>query len=246
MKNEVFPRYLVVNADDFGLSPGVNRGIIKSHEDGIVTSASLMVRWPAAAEAAAYAREHPELSVGLHLDLCEWKFVNETWQPLYEVVPTDNTSAVADEVARQLDTFRRLMGLDPTHLDSHQHVHRTEPVLSIMLGEARKLGVVLRGYGPGVRYCREFYGQSGRGSPYPKGISVGGLLEILTNLPPGTTELGCHPGLGDDVESVYRNERALECETLCDPQIRSAIVAQSIVLCSFSNWRNCGTLSRTQ
>ncbi|MGA2658858.1 MAG: ChbG/HpnK family deacetylase, partial [Verrucomicrobiota bacterium] len=62
MKNGVLRRGLIVNADDFGLDPGVNRGIIKSHEYGIVTSASLMVRWPAAAEAAAYAREHPELS----------------------------------------------------------------------------------------------------------------------------------------------------------------------------------------
>jgi len=211
----------------------VNRGIIKSHEYGIVTSASLMVRWPAAAEAAAYAREHPELSVGLHVDLCEWAFVNEAWQPLYEVVPTDNAAAVVEEVARQLGAFRRLMGRYPTHLDSHQHVHRTEPVLSVMRNEAQKLGVVLRGCEPGVRYCGDFYGQSDKGYPYPEGISVGGLEKILRNLPAGTTELGCHPGLDDHVESAYRNERGLECETLCDPRICSAIVEQAIVLCSF-------------
>ena len=58
-------RRLIVNADDFGQSPGVNRGIIEAHQHGIVTSASLMVSWPAAAEAAAYgraannAKEHP-------------------------------------------------------------------------------------------------------------------------------------------------------------------------------------------
>jgi hypothetical protein len=45
-------RYLIVNADDFGQSPGVNRGIIQGFDQGIVTSASLMVRWPAAAPAA--------------------------------------------------------------------------------------------------------------------------------------------------------------------------------------------------
>jgi len=51
---EMFPqRYLIVNADDFGQSQGVNRGVIAAHEHGIVTSASLMVRWPAAIEAAA-------------------------------------------------------------------------------------------------------------------------------------------------------------------------------------------------
>ena len=67
----VSTRYLIVNADDFGQSHGVNRGIMQAHRRGIVTSASLMVRWLAASEAAAYAREHPSLSLGLHVDLGE-------------------------------------------------------------------------------------------------------------------------------------------------------------------------------
>ena len=48
MNNQILRRYLIVNADDFGMGRGVNDGIIKSHEHGIVTSASLMVRWRAA------------------------------------------------------------------------------------------------------------------------------------------------------------------------------------------------------
>jgi predicted glycoside hydrolase/deacetylase ChbG (UPF0249 family) len=63
-------RCLIITADDFGRSPGVNRGIIAASEGGIVTSASLMVRWPAAA-GAAYARERPDLALGLHFDLGE-------------------------------------------------------------------------------------------------------------------------------------------------------------------------------
>ena len=70
--------YLIVNADDFGQSPGVNRGVIAAHERGVVTSTSLMVRWPSAAAAAAYAREHPALSVGLHVDLGEWACRDDT------------------------------------------------------------------------------------------------------------------------------------------------------------------------
>ena len=65
-------RFLIVNADDFGQSAGVNRGVAMAHEQGIVTSASLMVRWPAATGAAAFGRAHPGLSVGLHVDLGEW------------------------------------------------------------------------------------------------------------------------------------------------------------------------------
>src|SRR5512144_520435 len=96
-------RYLIVNADDFGLSAGVNRGIIRAHEQGIVTSASLMVRWPAAADAARYALQHPRLSVGLHLDLAEWVYRDDQWTPLYRVVPPEDQSAVAAEVERQLE-----------------------------------------------------------------------------------------------------------------------------------------------
>ncbi len=55
-------RRLIVNADDFGLSAGVNEGIVEAHVSGIVTSTSLMVDRPAAAGAAGLAREHPALS----------------------------------------------------------------------------------------------------------------------------------------------------------------------------------------
>ena len=70
-------RAVIVNADDFGLSAGVNRGIAAAFEGGIVTSASLMVRPDAAAEAASYARLHPVLGVGLHIDLGEWVHVGK-------------------------------------------------------------------------------------------------------------------------------------------------------------------------
>lgn len=226
-------RYLIVNADDFGQSHGVNRGIIESFENGIVTSASLMVRWPAAVEAAAYARVHTDFSIGLHLDLSEWACKDETWFPLYEVVPLDDHAAVAAEVTRQLERFRQLLEKNPTHLDSHQHAHRQEPVYSIMQKLAQELRVPLRHYSSRVRYCGSFYGQGAKGSPYPEGISINGLIDILTNLPAGVTELGCHPGWADDLESMYLAERTIEVKTLCDARVRSFIEAAAIKLCSF-------------
>src|SRR5215472_6600967 len=111
-------RYLIVNADDFGLSEGVNRGIIQAFERGIVTSASLMVRQPAAEAAANYACKNPRLSLGLHLDLGEWFFKDGEWLPLYSVVSTDDAKAVAAEIERQLTQFRKLSGQNPSHLDS--------------------------------------------------------------------------------------------------------------------------------
>src|SRR5260370_12455273 len=90
-------RSLIVNADDFGQSPGVNRGIVQAFEEGIVTSASLMVRWPAAEPAAAYGIAHPNLSLGLHLDLGEWICPGDAWTPVYDAVPLDNPTTVAQE-----------------------------------------------------------------------------------------------------------------------------------------------------
>ena len=61
------------------------------------------------------------------------------------------------------------------------------------------------------------------------------LLKILHHLPPGVTELGCHPGIGTDVNSMYRDERAAECQALCEPRVRAAIAAEGIVLRSFAD-----------
>jgi predicted glycoside hydrolase/deacetylase ChbG (UPF0249 family) len=226
-------KFLIVNADDFGLTSGVNAGISRAHERGIVTSASLMVRGAAVTAAAAYAKSRPQLGVGLHVDLCEWRCVNDEWQLAYEVVSLTDERAVAAEVERQLAAFRELMGREPDHLDSHQHVHHDEPLKSILLAHAKKLGVVLRHADARVNYCGAFYGQSDKGYAYHEGISVAALLKILRELPLGVSELCCHPGLDAKLDSVYRIERELECAALCDARVKAA-AAEGIELCSFA------------
>jgi predicted glycoside hydrolase/deacetylase ChbG (UPF0249 family) len=224
---------LIVNADDFGQSPSINAGIIRAYEHGIVTSASMMVRWPAASEASAYALAHPELGVGLHVDLGEWARVNGDWVPRYRVVDEDDPEAVELEVLGQLERFRELMGRDPTHLDGHQHVQRSAHPGRVLTELANDLGVVLRDRSRKVRYEGGFYGRTPDG-PFPEGITVHRLLQMLSSLPAGTTELGCHPGLGGDVESDYLQERSLEVETLSDPRVREAIDRLNIRLQSFA------------
>ena len=226
-------RYLIVNADDYGQSLGVNSGVARAHERGIVTSTSLMVRWPTAEQAAEYARAHPAMSVGLHVDLGEWIPCDGHWEPVYEVVPPDDCDQVAAEVDRQLKRFQELMSCDPTHLDSHQHVHRSEPVRSVLEARARALAVPLRDCNSEVRYCSSFYGQTGDGVPRPQAIAARGLVEVLTSLDAGVTELGCHPGHDNDVESLYGAERALEVEAFCDPSVQEVLSVQQIQLCAF-------------
>ena len=230
-------RTLIVNADDFGLSQGVNRGIVETHERGIVTSASLMVRWPAAAEAADYGRRHPTLSLGLHVDVGEWFCRDGCWFPVYEVVPTHDAQAVEEEVHRQLATFRSLAGRDPTHLDSHQHQHLREPLRSILKEVARELSVPLRHCSSLIHYCGEFHGQTTDGKPLADVISVDGLTKILAVLPPGITELSCHPGNGDRLDTMYSRERLQEKKVLCHPHVRAALADLGIQLRSFHDVR---------
>lgn len=226
-------RRLVVNADDFGLSADVNRGIARAHVEGVVTATSLMVRGAAAQEAVTVAAEHPRLDVGLHVDLCEWLCTADgEWRAVYQVVDTEDPAAVAAEVERQLDLFRGLMGRGPSHLDTHQHVHREEPVRSLLGRRAKELGVPLRHHGR-VRYCGAFYGQGHGGTPLPGAVTAERLCAIVGDLSEGATELCCHPAAAFDPGMSYGAERVAELEALCDGRVRDALERSGVRLCTF-------------
>lgn len=149
-------RLLVINADDLGFAPGVNRGIVEAHEAGTLSSASMMVNTPAFGEAAALIRERvPTLGVGLHLTLLAGR-------PL-AVVPTlaDPRSGEfyslgllarrammglvsASDVRRECDAQLAMLateGIRITHLDSHRHTHALPGILPAVLASARAAGV---------------------------------------------------------------------------------------------------------
>jgi chitin disaccharide deacetylase len=227
---------LIVNADDFGMTASVNSGIIQGHRAGIITSTSMMVRGRAAVEAATLARASPRLGVGLHVDLCEWVYRDDQWQLQYSVVPIEDASMVTEEVTRQLDAFRTLMGCNPTHLDSHQHVHRDRTVRIVLQKAARELGIPLRHFHPRIAYCGKFYGQTDEGYRHHEAIGVDALLNILRGLPPGVTELACHPAAIADMDSIYRDERVIEFQSLCDPRVRLALAEVGAEMRSFRDF----------
>ena len=225
-------RFVIVNADDFGLAPAVNRGVVEAFERGIVTSASLMVNRPGAEEAARYSREQPAFDIGLHVEVSQWQQRPRPWS-----LPRSKErvqSRVAREVDGQLDRFRGLVGHDPTHIDSHQHRHRVDLLRPLFETVAQELDVPLRHFHPSIRFCGEFYGHDGRGRPEPEAITPEALIELLERLPAGITELCCHPGYPEGVDMWYRHERGHEVRTLCDPRVRDAIERLGITLASFS------------
>jgi chitin disaccharide deacetylase len=216
-------RRLIVNADDFGLAAGVNEGIIEAHVSGIVTSTSLMVDRSAAADAVRLAHEHPTLSVGLH-------YVEDGPE-------IDEPGHVARTFAAQLARFRELTGADPTHVDSHHHVHLTR--MSTFTPLVAPLGVPLRGDGR-VPYLGEFYAQPRRGIVELDRVRTPFLLELLSGggVTAAFTELGCHPArVTDDLHSSYAAEREVELATLTEPGLRAQIEELGLTLASYHDWR---------
>jgi len=233
--NDASRRRLIVNADDFGLSAGVNRGIIEAHRSGVVTSTTLMVRWPDAPAAVALAHANPDLAVGLHIDLGEWYYDEGDWPARYEVVDLTDALAVRAEVEFQVERFFSLVGRKPTHLDSHQHVHHDAIIRSVVGPVGDRLDVPVRAMGTAIAYCGSFYGQDGRGFPVPEAITAAALVEIIRALPEGTTELACHAGYGDGLNTTYAAERELEVRALCAPCVREAIDTSDVELISFAD-----------
>jgi predicted glycoside hydrolase/deacetylase ChbG (UPF0249 family) len=222
-------KYLIVNGDDLGASPGVSRGILEAHRQGVLTSASLMVHMPASDEASALARTAPNLSVGLHVEL-DIAARQPTAHPA-------GCSHCRSALHRQLGRFRALVGRPPTHLDSHHNVHRLPWLLPLFLEVAQQHGLPLRSHSP-INCVSGFYGQWG-GETHPEQVSVEGLTRILaTEIQSGVTELSCHPGYAEsDFPSTYRAEREVELRTLCAPAVHEALRREGIQLINFRTAR---------
>ncbi len=220
-------KYLIFNADDFGASTGVNRGILDAHTRGVVTSASLLITGRAVREAVTMSRDHAELAVGLHWDVCgedEREF------------DLDNLDAVRREFDLQLKMFQDLMGRMPTHIDSHRHAHTAENVMPLFRKMVGPLGVPLRCDGR-VAYLSGFYAQWEWGVTDLRYVGVPFLQELMrTEVLAGFSEMGCHPGyVSDDYRAVYLVERETEVATLTDPRVRETIRTQEIELINFAD-----------
>lgn len=157
-------RGLIVNADDFGLSPGVSRGILRAHWEGIVTSTTFMVNFPWAAEMAGLLRRAPRLGVGLHLNLTTGAPVlppaevpslvgpdGRFGRSLVRLLARMRPAEAEREWSGQVERFVALMGRPPTHLDTHRYLQAYPPLCRAMIRVARRYGVpAVRVLPPGV------------------------------------------------------------------------------------------------
>ena len=151
-------RRLIVNADDFGLHAAVNRGILAAHTEGIVSSTSLMAGGAALDDAVRIAKQCPQLGVGVHLTLvgarpvlpvAEVSSLLDEAGDFYGSYPLFikrflrgkiRLAEVERELAAQIDRVR-MAGIQPSHLDSHQHLHVLPGIGGLVLDLARRFSI---------------------------------------------------------------------------------------------------------
>ena len=154
-------RYLIVNADDFGHTKGVSEGILRAYREGIVTSTSVMINKPAAADGLRLALGvASDLGFGLHLTLTSGRPVLAA-ESIPDLVQASGSfhrpeelmmalagidlSQVERELRAQVELFIQIAGRAPDHLDSHHHITYKSPVLlSVMLQLAQELDMPIR------------------------------------------------------------------------------------------------------
>lgn len=201
-------KYLIVNADDFGYSHSINKGIIESHVNGIVTSTSVMVDAIAADEAKDLT-QFPNLSIGLHLELKELINVN-------------------DELDRQINKFTNIVGRTPDHIDTHKR-HTTDEGINEVLEEYAITHNI-----PVRNFNAKHIGSFGVNS---SDCSIDQLKRSIDEATEEYNELMTHVGYSDDYlreHSSYNDAREEELRSICSPEIKSYLQEHEIILTTWA------------
>lgn len=248
---------LVVNADDLGYTPGVTRGIVRAHREGIVTAATLMVNAPDTAGAARAARETPSLDVGVHLVFTYGhpltdparipSLVNADGRfPRMTDVASERRAARDDvlvEARAQYERAREILGREPTHIDTHHWIHDVPAIEDGVAALATETGAALRSHDPaqrdrfrarGIRTTDRFV----REFQHAGSIDVPALVSLLERIAAegGVVELMTHPGDPDAAllgGSAYAEQRGVELATLTDARVGAAVARLDIELVDY-------------
>ena len=249
-------KYLIVNADDYGIAASVSQGIRESHQRGIVTSTTVLIGMDNAAGAVQQAlQETPGLALGLHLAVAGKGikpvlppdqiptlvrpdglfYDNPAWG---EHAPSFSRDEMSREVNAQFDRFVALANRLPTHLDSHYHSTYFHPyAIEAMRALALEHNLPLR-HDRGVGHSIV------EGIPHPLAFHeldhdqpLDVLLSFLQALPEGEiVELCCHPGYSNDTlfeADNWTTVREIELAYLTDPRVQEVIASEGITLCNF-------------
>ncbi len=266
---------LIANADDLGLHPRIDEGIFRAHEKGIVTSATVLVTGRTAPQAIARAKE-VGLGLGVHLCLStglspaasphqvRWVAPGGRFRRNWATFARDYAlgQVPMEEIARELQAqvaLAKTLGMQPDHLDGHQHLHVLPGVARVVEQIAREerlplrwpqekpsLGWIQQAAGGGKSALLKMLAAVPGGLEVVRVPAVGmfeagrlferTLLLLLDGLPDGVVELGCHPGLDPGVvpeDPEWRYGWEGELDALTSPVVRERIRARRIELTTY-------------
>ncbi|MBE9504077.1 MAG: ChbG/HpnK family deacetylase [Proteobacteria bacterium] len=210
-------KYLIINADDFGLNHNVNAGIFKAWKLKAITQATLMIKRAASREAVHFALENPGLTVGLHIDLDEVLECKKNMPHRFSVARLSallktpgKLQQVIDEIEEQIALFKKA-GLPLMHIDGHHHLHALPALFPSIVEMMIKFGIrtvrVSRCYDlvkyPAIAWDENYYVKM-KSLLKKNNLSVADHFEAILNsktpasLSHGVTELMTHPGEGED------------------------------------------------
>lgn len=237
---------VIFNADDFGLSSGVNRAIIESHRNGVVNSTTILGNCDEKLliEAADMAKQNPKLGVGVHLVLTMRAPLLDTHKTLvdehgffkYTGDTLDNEIAldeVYEEWKAQIQRIRKHFKI--THLDSHHHVHLDDRLYKVVKRLSREFKLPVRSVRSNtpteIKADLGFYGDN---------ASLEYLLETMSKFN-GLLEFMVHPGCEDDTfleeVSTYNQARFKETGVLTDDRLKEFIKSNKIKNINYSHFK---------
>jgi predicted glycoside hydrolase/deacetylase ChbG (UPF0249 family) len=244
---------LIVNADDYGMTKGVNLGIIEAHKNGIVTSTTLMVTMPEVEHGLALSKDYPNLGIGLHLNCTLSKPLTDCKSLIKEngdfYKPRENPNQdlfdeeeIYQEFLAQYELFVKLVGRKPTHIDSHLYAHQVYPkAKAAALRLANEKGIAIREFQSEGYKQAIFYGDF----KYKDGETMEQLMEKLVSddapiLKSDVVELMCHPAYIDNdlfTLSTYTIGRIKELDILTSENVKSFVKKNNIELINFNGTR---------
>ncbi|AAM23626.1 putative glycoside hydrolase/deacetylase ChbG (UPF0249 family) [Caldanaerobacter subterraneus subsp. tengcongensis MB4] len=248
-------KYLIVNGDDFGLTKGVNKGIVESYKNGILRSTSIMCNMPYADEASQIKEICPDLGFGIHITLDAGKPLNSPYKVSTLVdekgyfkkgfshsLNEADIDQIKIEIEEQIKKAFSL-GVPITHMDSHHGVQSHPKVIEIFIDMAIKYNLPVRAtpldkeviLKSGVKTIDNFVYTF-----YDEGVEKENLLFILKKLENGITEIMTHPAYVDDElmrVSSYNTKREIERKILTDPDVIQFVKENNITLVNYSIFR---------
>lgn len=225
----------IFNADDFGLSKGVNEGILHCYQSGAITSASLMTNTLFFEDAVALIHQHDLPNIGLHVNLTEFKSILSSHKTIVDgqgnfmrniadLKQIDYTEVYAEIEAQYQKALHA--GVKITHLDSHHHVHMSHTLRKPFIAFAKKYHLPLRKINfftrnplrwlefkmdtQKVNYYTDYFSADF----YDDTVQLVKLFQIVKQYPKGTLEIMCHPGYQDMNNGIYDQQREIEIKIL--------------------------------